>query len=259
MLNRLDESDRPLPIFIHSFCGNALHWDEVRAVLGPGMDGMAVELPGHGEQRAANPPFTVERAARDVAALLPARGTVLIGHSMGSRVAINIAAMVPEQIKALVLVDGSNQPLDGRDVERTLATDLATMGHERVIRGIVESFLIDGIAPSRREDLITTAMRMPLEALTGYWSDMAAWDRLHFTNLLPRVSCPVMVLQSTRIFGDPFAKRERIADEPSSRWLEWLRLLERVEVHIVRGCGHYTMIERPECVAVVLQRIDRRI
>lgn len=71
-----------------------------------GLDAIAVDLPGFG---ASPEPPEAWGAAEYAAALVPlleemARPAVVVGHSFGGRVAVNLAAQHPERVGALVLM-----------------------------------------------------------------------------------------------------------------------------------------------------------
>ena len=60
---------------------------------------VAVDLPGHGETRAAEA-ATIEDCGAKVAALLDARDVapaVLMGHSLGCRVVLDAASLAPDR------------------------------------------------------------------------------------------------------------------------------------------------------------------
>ena len=84
----------------------ALHgWRRTRADLLPaltGLDGLAVDLPGFG---ASPPPATAWGSADYADALAPAitAPVVVVGHSLGGRVALQLAARHPALVSRLVL------------------------------------------------------------------------------------------------------------------------------------------------------------
>jgi pimeloyl-ACP methyl ester carboxylesterase len=72
---------------------------------------LAVDLPGHG--RSGGAPLPVEAAGRWIAALVDQAGlqrTALVGHSMGSLIALEAAALLGPRASALVMV-GTAYPM----------------------------------------------------------------------------------------------------------------------------------------------------
>ena len=81
----------PAAVLLHHFGGSARTWDAVLAELGD-LDTTAPDLPGFGDAAGAPGPHTVAAYADFVEARLPRRSFVLVGHSMGGKVALALAA-----------------------------------------------------------------------------------------------------------------------------------------------------------------------
>ena len=86
--------DRPVLFMCHALGGSAQAWQGVVAALGHGYDCVAFDLPGFGEAGAAAD-LTVSGAVEHVAGVIRARGAarwLLVGHSMGAKIASIVAA-----------------------------------------------------------------------------------------------------------------------------------------------------------------------
>jgi pimeloyl-ACP methyl ester carboxylesterase len=100
-------ADQPTAVFIHGAQHDHSVWImQTRYFAHHGFNVLAVDLPGHA--RSAAPALTSVAALADwLIALLDAAGVeraVLIGHSMGSLIALDAAARHPARVSALVLV-----------------------------------------------------------------------------------------------------------------------------------------------------------
>ena len=84
-----------MKIYLHGAGLNAESWGDV--------DGLALNLPGHGG-RARAPKARAESFAAEIEGEVQ-EGAVLVGYSLGGMVAMAFAAAHPERLKALVLVD----------------------------------------------------------------------------------------------------------------------------------------------------------
>jgi len=98
-----------LLLLLHGFGNSCRVWDDCAAALAPHYRVIALDQRGHGDSD-RDPELRYEPAtlARDVEAVLVALGAervVLVGHSMGGRVSMEFAAMHPEMLAGLVLVD----------------------------------------------------------------------------------------------------------------------------------------------------------
>lgn len=107
----LPASDRrpgagPTLIFLHYWGGSARTWDLVRNRL-DGRDTLAVDQRGWGRSRSLPGPYTLQQLADDVVATIADAGIddyVLVGHSMGGKVAQLVAATRPGGLRGIVLV-----------------------------------------------------------------------------------------------------------------------------------------------------------
>jgi pimeloyl-ACP methyl ester carboxylesterase len=175
---------------------------------------VAVDLPGYGE--APEPPRTptMERNADVVAAYLRHRGfdaPVLIGHSMGTQVVVEIAARHPRDAGPAVLIGPTVNP-----AERTALCQLARLAQDllvespRVIIAGAREYLRSG--PHLRRKMRAMLVHRP--------------ERTY-----PRVRVPALVLRG---------EHDRVV---SREWaLEVVRLLPEASFAEVEGHGHETMI-----------------
>ncbi len=97
----------PVVVFVHGALNDHSVWTLLaRWFAHHGHAVLALDLPGH--SRSAGPALeSVEVLARWLVALLDAAQVgeaVLVGHSMGSLIALEAAALVPERIKRLVMI-----------------------------------------------------------------------------------------------------------------------------------------------------------
>ena len=101
------DAAKPTVIFIHGVLHDHSVWIlQTRYLANHGWNVLAVDLPGHCRS-AGEPPATVEDAADFVIALMDAAGlekAALVGHSLGSLIALEAAARAPHRVSQLVLV-----------------------------------------------------------------------------------------------------------------------------------------------------------
>ena len=118
-------SDGPCVVFIHGALNDHSVWTLLaRWYAHHGHRVLAVDQPGHG--RSEGPPLaSVEALADWVLALLDAAGVQaahLVGHSMGSLIALEAAARAPAHAAGLVMV-GTAYPMKVSDALLTTARD----------------------------------------------------------------------------------------------------------------------------------------
>jgi pimeloyl-ACP methyl ester carboxylesterase len=98
-------------VLIHGMAGDAGFWGDVIAALEGSRRLVVPELRGHGRSGTpANADYSIESNAADLLGVLAQLGLdryVLVGHSFGASVAIEMAARAPDRVAGLVVVDGA--------------------------------------------------------------------------------------------------------------------------------------------------------
>lgn len=179
---------------------------------------IAIDLPGYGE--APEPPRTptIERLADHVAAFLRAHridAPVIVGHSMGAQVAVEVAARHPGLRSRVVLIGPTVEAGRRRASTqlRLLATDLLDESPKVLLIGARE-YLRAG--PNLRQKMRAMLTHRPERAY-------------------PRVAEPALVLRGEKDVVASHAWCQRVADA-----------LPRGELREVPGSGHETMIRDPD-------------
>ncbi|RKR88061.1 pimeloyl-ACP methyl ester carboxylesterase [Micromonospora pisi] len=99
----------PVLLAVHGITSSHLAWSVVGERLGVDHRLVAVDLRGRGGSRDLPGPYGMARHAADLVRVIEAYGggpVVVLGHSMGGFVAIELAHRHPELVRRLVLVDG---------------------------------------------------------------------------------------------------------------------------------------------------------
>ena len=239
--------------YIHGYAGAPGHWDALRKRMATrdlrNYSEVVVILAGHGEKTHVPGPFDIETCARQVLRSLDNFPTILIGHSMGTRIAMEIAFLAPAQVKGLLLIDGSNAPADPAQTSQNLQSRIDKHGYDSVMDGTMRSMLIDGLENSMQAAMLKNIRQLPQKAAIDYETSMAAWDSECFLHRIESIDQPVSIVQSTSLLVDHGWERVPIDNQPSSLWLEAWSNHPRVDIHRLSECGHYCMIEAPEFIA----------
>ncbi|MGN8553926.1 UNVERIFIED_CONTAM: alpha/beta hydrolase [Microbacterium sp. SLM126] len=219
-------SGEPIYVLIHGIgMGRTVFSDLVEHLGGTG-EVVSVDLPGYGEAPEPERVLTMERTADLVAAYLAANvrePAVVIGHSMGAQVALEIAARHPASVSKLVLVGPTVDP-SARTGPRQLGRllhDLAVESPRVIVLGARE-YVRAGPHLARK-----------FRAMLAHRPE----------DVLPRVSAPTLVLRGE---NDVVAPREWCAHMAAA--LPDGRLAE------VPGHGHETMIRDAAPAAALIQR-----
>ncbi|MES3023493.1 MAG: alpha/beta hydrolase [Pseudomonadota bacterium] len=119
------DAARPTAVFIHGAQNDHSVWIlQTRFFAHHGFNVLAVDLPGHGRSK-GEAKTSVEQMAAWVLEVLDAAGVksaLMIGHSMGSLIALEASAMAPERVSHLAML-GSTYPMKVSDALLTTSRE----------------------------------------------------------------------------------------------------------------------------------------
>src|SRR5260370_20721992 len=126
---RRDGSGSYAVVFVHGFLDDQHIWEPVIEKLSVSdFETVRFDLPGFGERTEATGPYSFDRFAADVLAVVDAvdKPFVLVGHSMAAPIVELVAAARPERALGLVLLApipmaGTRLPDEGMENFRSLA------------------------------------------------------------------------------------------------------------------------------------------
>jgi 2-succinyl-6-hydroxy-2,4-cyclohexadiene-1-carboxylate synthase len=241
----------PTVLFLHGFMGSSQDWRDVVSALDGRYRCLAVDLPGHGASLGlSHECYTIEGATRALLALLDKldiRRPVLVGYSMGGRLALYLALRHPERCAGLFLESASPGI---EDPEERQARREADEGKARRLEsGDLETFLADWYRQplfaslSRHEGLVEAMIAVrahndPGElarSLRGMGDQPSLWTELGVLRV------PALV-----VIGELDAKYADIAARMAS-------LNSHMRAAIVPGAGHNVRLEAPEAYLALLE------
>ena len=220
-----------LPVlFVHSLAGNGGQWALQLDHLRRRRHVLALDLRGHGDSDPAEDgAYDVPSLAADVGAVanhFALRRFVLAGHSLGAAVAICYAAAHPERVAGLLLVDPNGDQT--RIPRRQLEPFLAALRAEPL--GELEAYFRQLAAGGDRD-----AARWVIEDLRLTHEDAVAAAVEAAAEFAP--------LPALARYGGP---RLSVISDANSLPYSLHNLLPGLPVQLVRGTGHWLMMDRPE-------------
>ncbi len=243
----------PALVFIHAFGCDGSDWAAQLAHFAPAHRCLAVDLGGHGDTAAEVRHGIVEEHGEDVVALLRALNIalpVVVGNSLGCRVALEVAARMP--VRGVVLVDGSRLASGGDGIHGALGGGATPERFEATVRAMFAQMFGPDIDPATAAAMTARATRVPAAIGLALLADIGRHDGVEMERLLAALTVPVLAIQSTRI--DPDGRRHRLAAGDSSPYLDLLRAhVGDLAVEIVPGAGHYPQIEKPAATNAALR------
>jgi pimeloyl-ACP methyl ester carboxylesterase len=237
----------PALIFVHGFACSHEDWNFQIKAFEATHEVVACDLRGHGRTPARPQECSIEHYGGDVAALvnhLELKQAVLVGHSMGCRVVLEAARLVPERIAGLVLVDGSRQGMgDAAEAERSARAALEARGYAAFMRPFFEAMFLQRTPQS--EAVVERALRLPEEIGAALFPRMARWDAGSMQAAVDALRAPVLAVQCTYVNTE----RKRVPIQPgdTTPWLDLLKArVKALQVEILGGLGHFPQLEAPQ-------------
>jgi 2-succinyl-5-enolpyruvyl-6-hydroxy-3-cyclohexene-1-carboxylate synthase len=249
-------STPPQLVLLHGALGSAEDWQALRQRLPAAL---AIELPGHGENFRVGPGGDANAIIDDIIKTIESLAVsevVLVGYSLGARLALQIALQRPSWLGGLVLesVHPGLERDDDREARKRQDDDFA-VALRADPHAAVSSFYQRPVFASlrRRNDFnrlvdvrAARAARQP-HALAMTWKSASLGRQPSLWSLLPSIDVPLLVITG----GDDtsyVAHGARIAT-----------LVPRSEHVVVPGAGHNVHLEHADAyVAALTNWLSRR-
>jgi pimeloyl-ACP methyl ester carboxylesterase len=226
-------------LFIHGWPHNRALWAGQVSGLSTLARCIAPDLRGFGGTTVRGP-YSIDRYADDLAALLDARGVdraVICGLSMGGYVALAMLRRHRVRVRALILTStrATADTPDAREKRMRLIEFVEAHGvealAERQLKTMVGRTTLED-RPEVRESLRRMMASAPAEGVVGALRAMA--DRPDSSALLPTIDIPTLVVGGAEDgFTPPHELRAMAACIPRSR------------VEVLETSGHACAYERP--------------
>jgi esterase len=245
----------PRVVFLHGLFGQGRNWNTVAKALAESARVTLIDLPNHGRSEWTDH-FSYPGMADQVAELLKAQGDgdryVVVGHSMGGKVAMTLALLRPDLVERLCVVDVSPVPTrEFSDFDTFIrgmhAIDLETLTDRRdadtqlagyVSDPDIRGFLLQNL---RRDNRGTNGWRwqVNLAMLGDYLDEMGDWPDLHAKPYEGRVLW---------LAGDesPYIQPQYAAAMRA--------LFPRVQLVKIKEAGHWVHSEQPQVFLAIMRR-----
>lgn len=236
--NRTPDPAKPSVVFVHGAGFDHSVWTLfARHFSRLGWNAIAVDLPGHGRS-SGEPIASIEAMAawlQRVLATLQLNSVALVGHSMGSLIALATAASLGNQASHLVLI-GSIAPMPVSDPILDATANKPNNAHTMLTSfSFSKQNLLGGnpnpgmwmIADSMRryETEMSAALDIDMRACNAYTDGLASAEK---------VGCPTLM-----IHGDA----DRLTPIRATRPL--VQAIPDANLATIPGCGHSLMVEAP--------------
>ena len=258
-----DRTGAPPLLLVHGFLGDARDWDRMRALLEPQLTASCFELPGHG----AAPPIAASAGRgperwfaastehlRDACTALAS--PVMVGYSMGGRLALCTALRFPRAARGLIVI-GADPGVEDAAAraerltrDQALAQQLAAANDQAGFAAWLQRWyaapLFGGL---RRHPHFDELLRRRLQgrptSLAAALRGLSVAVQPVLWHALARLPIPALF-----IAGADDAKYRAVAERIASLGAPWQSV-------VCQEAAHAVHLEQPDAVADLIRRFTR--
>jgi len=222
-------------VFIHGWSCDSRYWDNQVPYFSPKYRVITIDLAGHGHSGLSREDYSMESFGKDIKAVVEKSGAkrvILIGHSMSGDIAAYTVRMLPGKIIGIIGIDTLHnvglkytqkeydefiKPFDADFVKQT----------DTFVRGMFPKSADPAIVSWVASDLCATYRPMAKSALRSYLGIYLSGEP---AKLFDGIKVPVLAVNSDLWPTDIVSNRRHIP---------------LFDAQIMKGAGHFPMLERP--------------
>lgn len=228
------DAETPPLVLIHGAGGTHLYWPpEIRRLRGYCVH--SLDLPGHGKSALCDGQQSIGEYARYIVHWLESvelRRAVLVGHSMGSAIALALAINHSEYVVGLCLIGAGARLRVSPDILNYMA-DQTTFYKAT---DLLLSYSFSSTASSRLVDLASRRFGETRQSVL--YGDLQACDHFDVMDQLGAVKQPTLVICGAEDQMTPLRYAQFLTNSiPNARLV------------VIPGAGHMVMLEQPHLVA----------
>ena len=236
----------PALVFIHCWACNRHFWDNQVSEFSKTHRVVTIDLPGHGESGQGRKSWSVESYGDDVKTVvtkLDLKRVVLVGSSMGGSIALEATRRMPDRVVAIVPVDTLQNveqkvPPEQLDaVFKQMEADFKT-----ATTNLLNQLFFSPTTPAAVKDrVINETIAQKPEVVLPILRAVFSYDAAPG---LREVKVPIRAINSDRVPTDLAVNR---------------KYAPQFDVVIIKGTGHYPMLEDPARFNQMLGEILRNL
>jgi sigma-B regulation protein RsbQ len=239
----------PALVFIHCWACNRHFWDNQVTEVSKTNRVVAIDLPGHGESGQGRKNWSVESYGDDVKTVvtkLSLKRVVLVGSSMGGPIALEATRRMPDRVVAIVPVD-TLQNVEQKIPQEQLDAVFQQMqaDFKGATTNLLNQFFFSPTTPAAvKERVINETISQKPEVVLPILKAVFSYDAAPG---LREVKVPIRAINADRVPTDLIVNR---------------KYAPQFDVVIIKGTGHYPMLEDParfnQMLAEILRNLPRQ-
>lgn len=237
------EDSLPAIAFANALGTDFRIWDRVAGLLGGRFRLIRYDKRGHGLSDVPAAPYQMTDHVEDLASLLDLLGinrAIIAGVSVGGMIAQGLAALRPDLVRALVLLDTAHK-LGTDDSWNTRIANVEKDGIGCVADGILKGWFTEPFRSGGNPDFEGYGNMLKGSPVEGYVGTCAAIRDCDLTESTRALSVPALC-----IAGD------QDGSTPPDLVRSMANLITGSQFEIIKDAGHLPLIERPEKTAAMI-------
>ena len=237
-------------LLIHGLGGTSNTWTPLAAAFARHKR-IAFDLPGSGRSHRFEAPLSIEVFVESALKVMNRAGVArahVVAHSMGTIVAAHLAAAEPAKVASLALFGPLLAPPEpARDAIRARAVKAREGDMQPIADALIQATLSSESRVKRSTAVAFVRESLMRQDPQGYARSCEALAEMQPADTA-RIACPALL-----VTGD----EDAVAPPQSVRMMAQKIAGSRVEV--LRGCGHWTPVEKPEeCISLLKRFLERK-
>lgn len=230
-------------VFLHYYGGSSRTWDAVAAQVAQRCRIVATDHRGWGRSEAPAEGYRIADLAADAEGVIAALGLqryVLVGHSMGGKVAQLMASRRPHGLEGLILVAPSPPSPMLLSAEQRAMLAGAYQSRESVEFVLDHVLTAKPLTAARRAQVIEDSLQAAPQAKLA-WPNVAMAEDI--TADVAAIEVPTLVISGEQDQVDRIATLQA----------ELLPRIPQAALRVLPGVGHLSPLEDPEAVAQLIE------
>lgn len=239
----------PALVFVHCWSCDRNLWQGQVTVFAKNHQVVTIDLPGHGEAGQGRKVWSIENYADDVNTVitkLNLKRVIMVGSSMGGPIILEATRRSPERVVAIVPVDTLHN-VESRPPPEQLEAVLKQLraDYKGAVTGFLNQIFFSPTTPVEVKNRITKEVTArPPELAVDILQGIFAYDAVP---ALKEVKVPIRAINADLNPTDLDVNR---------------KYAPQFEVVLIKGSGHYPMLEQPalfnELLANIIKQVGRK-
>jgi pimeloyl-ACP methyl ester carboxylesterase len=238
-------------VFVHGWSCDSRYWREQVPYFAKKYRVVTMDLAGHGNSSMGRKIYSVGNFAQDVKAVIEAinaQKVIVIGHSFGGEIVATAARQEAKKIIGIIGVDtlqNVEEWYSREEAGKLIGLDGFKKDFRASVKTFVEQMMVKDMNPELKkwiiDDMSSAPANIGVSALEEYTGTIADKKMI---SVFKEVKAPVRCINADLWPTKPEANR---------------KYMQSFDVAIMKGVGHFLMLERPEEFNRLLEKSIQQI